>query len=71
MKKFVQKVQNIAFFRRALRKFWLIHSKNAENRMSFEIHFATITTGSLNFGMSFFGQLSLSFFIENVKISML
>ena len=53
-RKFAQKVPNIAFFRRASRKcarFWLIYSKNAENGMSFEIHLATITTGSLSFGL--------------------
>ena len=32
-------------------RFWLIYSKNAENGMSFEIHLATITTGSLSFGL--------------------
>ena len=53
-RKFAQKVPNIAFFWRASRKFaqfWLIYSKNAENGMSFEIHLATITTGSLSFGL--------------------
>jgi len=53
-RKFAQKVPNIAFFRRASRKcarFWLIYSKNAENGMSFEIHLATIITGSLSFGL--------------------
>ena len=53
-RKFAQKVPNIAFFRRASRKFarfLLIYSKNAENGMSFEIRLATITTGSLSFGL--------------------
>ena len=53
-RKFAQKVPNRAFFRRSSRKFarfWLIYSKNAENGMSFEIHLATITTGSLSFGL--------------------
>ena len=43
-----------SIFWRASRKFarfWLIYSKNAENGMSFEIHLATITTGSLSFGL--------------------
>ena len=45
--KFVQKVPNMAFIRRALRKypkFGLIYK-------SFEIHLATITTGLLSSGM--------------------
>ena len=75
-RKFAQKVPNIAFFRRASRKcarFWLIYSKNAENGMSFEIHLATITTGSLSFGLKntrvfrkveFFG---LDFFSKMLK----
>ena len=52
-RKFAQKVPNIAFFRRASRKFarFGLISKNAENGMSFEIHLATITTGSLSFGL--------------------
>ena len=48
-----KKYKNSIFFQRTSRKyaqFWLIFSKNAENRMSFEIHLATITTDSLSFG---------------------
>ena len=53
-RKFVQKVPKKAFFRRASRnlaQFWLIYSKNAENRMSFEIDLVTTTTGLLSFGL--------------------
>ena len=61
-RKFVQKALNIAFFLCALCKyaqFWLIYSKYAENKMSFEFHLATISTGSLSLArkiLEFFGQ---------------
>ena len=53
-RKLVQKVPNVAFIGRTLgkcSKFWLIYSKNAENKMSFEIHVTTIATGLLSFGL--------------------
>ena len=65
-----------SIFWRALRTFahfGRIYSKNAENKMSYEIHLATIATISLSFGLEkpwafwtveFFGGLS---FFENVQ----
>ena len=52
--KSVRKAPNVAFFC-ALRvytgTFWLIYSKRAEDKMSFEIHVTTIATGSLSLGL--------------------
>ena len=53
-RKCVQKLPNIPFYWRPLRKsaqFGLIYSKNAKNKMSVEIHLATITISSLSFGL--------------------
>ena len=57
-RKFIfKKYQLWHFFRWDSRKyaqFWLIYRKNAENRISFEIHLATcITIGSLTFGLKY------------------
>ena len=43
--------KNIAPFAHICPLFWLIYSKNAENRMSFYIHLATMATVLLTFGL--------------------
>ena len=69
-RKFVQKVANVLIFQCALRKFaqfWLIYSKNRENRMSLEIYLATITTGLLSLGLKNLWVFPGLSFFENVK----
>ena len=55
--KAIQAVLNVVVFRRASPKFaqfGLIYEKNAISTMDFEIHLATITTGSLSFDLKIY-----------------
>ena len=55
LKEICSKSIKYSIFWRASRKcdqFGFIYSKYAENRRSFEIYLATITTGSLSFGLT-------------------